>query len=72
MRKGIGVTFKVHQMQCCGDQLVALRLGKVLVAQAEVEILAHGLPREQRKMLKHHGPVWTRTGNPPAVEAHGA
>ena len=72
MREGVGVAFQVHQMQCAGDQIFALRFGKVLVAQAEVEVLPHGLPWEQRKLLKHDGAVGTGAGDLLAIEADGA
>ncbi len=60
MRKGVGWLSRFISVERAGDQFVALLAGNVLVAQAEVDVLAHGLPRKQRKMLEHHGAVGAR------------
>src|SRR5882757_100948 len=72
MREGIGVAFEIHQIERIGDQRVALLFRKVLVAQAEVDVLANGLPWKQRKMLEYDGAVRTRTADRSRADTDGA
>src|ERR1700759_580364 len=57
MRKGIGVTFQIHEVERALDQFVSPVLCKVLVAQAEINVLTNRFPWKQREMLEYDGAV---------------
>ena len=66
------IALQSHQFDLARDALAACRLGETLAAQSEVDILAHGLPGEQRELLEHDGAVRPRPGHRPATDADGA
>src|SRR5262249_51890508 len=52
---------------------LALGPGHALEHHAEVDVLEHGVPREQRVLLEHEGDVaWHRPGDPLARDFHRA
>jgi len=68
-------THDLEQMACIIDVRVHLTERTVGIAirfelSAELDVLAHGQPREQRVALKNHPAVPARTPHLPAINSH--
>ena len=54
MRKTVFVTRKPHERDVVCNRGIRFRLGCCLAHQAETDVFADGLPRQQRKLLEYH------------------
>jgi hypothetical protein len=72
MRESVRMALQVHQPERARDQFFALRPRQVSIAQAEVDVVAHRLPRKERELLEDHCAVGTWLGDHLAVGADRA
>jgi hypothetical protein len=66
------VALQVHELDVVGNPAGALALGDADAAQAEVDVLRHRLPREERELLEHDRAVRPGPGHRLAADAHHA
>src|SRR6202030_4376253 len=69
MRKGAFVALQVHQLDRLRDPALPFVPGNALVAQAEPDVVVHGLPGKQRELLKHDGAVGPGAAHAAAIDA---
>ena len=61
-----------HQLEIFECDVVTLAAVDALAFEAEGDVLAHRLPREQRELLEDHGAVGTRLTDYLAADPHSA
>ena len=59
-----------HEREIIPGQLVAPRARHSLAFEPECDVLAHGLPGEERELLEHHSPIGTGTIHAATADPH--
>src|SRR4051812_13150009 len=72
VRIGRLVTLQAHQLELLRDARAALELRHALAPQAELDVVVHRLPWEERELLEHHRALRAGFGHRLAADAHGA
>ncbi len=72
VRIGILETVQPHQRDVFGDRVPALGLAQSGIEQAERDVLRHGQPRKQPRLLEHQAAIEARRRDALAVERHAA
>ncbi|MDQ7777097.1 MAG: hypothetical protein Q4615_15130 [Paracoccus aminovorans] len=66
------MAFQPHQRQRALHQIPAFTFRDILVAQAELDVLLDGLPREKRELLENDRPIRPGSDDILAIDQHTA